>query len=65
MYMSRFESVMTKAKADPKLWTVKLKNLMTGMALSVWNAITSGRLEVDFDSAKIDFMTGEAPFILF
>ena len=55
VYMSRFESVMIKAKVDPILWSDKLKNLLTGRALSVWDAITRGRLDIDFESAKTDF----------
>ena len=55
VYMSRFESVMTKAKVDPKLWSDKLKNLLTGRVLAVWDSITSGRLDIDFEPAKNHF----------
>ena len=54
-YLARFESVMKEASIDEAEWVSKLRNVLTGKALAIWEGLASGLKDASYEELKDDF----------
>ena len=54
-YLARFESVMKEASIGEAEWVSKLRNVLTGKALAIWEGLASGMKDASYEELKDDF----------